>query len=325
LNQPGSQVVANVEMSDGSSPDNQINRINFSSSDSGVASIDPSQVIFLPVSYSTTITGESLGTAEISVVVTLLSGLTCDDPAPTQVTVNPFTGWFQTKEGDVHSGGSINSPIPSTATNPYFSLHDSGETSGVISYGGGSAFFDEGEISPEDDWLAKDSFSKRKFDYFYQLLGSPEANWDGGSFPNSSGIYYRGEGLSITVGRENVPNGRKLVILVDGDVTITDKVTVVPGGSLVLISSGNINVNGSVGRLEGIYLADGTFSTGDEDNQLTAEGVFIAQEFALERGSPGDPWYDTEPYEVFYYRPDLVINSHPKIWTATYTWQEIAP
>jgi hypothetical protein len=31
--------------------------------------------------------------------------------------------WFQTQEGDVHSGGSINSEIPSTASERYFSLN----------------------------------------------------------------------------------------------------------------------------------------------------------------------------------------------------------
>jgi hypothetical protein len=235
--------------------------------------------------------------------------------------VNP---WFQTWEGDVHSNGTVSSGIPSSATNPYFSLHDSDESPGVVSYHGGSANFGEGTVSDEG-WLAKDSFSKRSFNYFYQLVGSPDPDTFpiNGKLPNENGVYYYD--ASLTLGKETVPDGRKLVILVDGDVTLTDDINVVPGGSLVLICSGNIDVAGSIEQLEGIYIADGTFSTGDADNQLTAEGVFIAQEFVLQRGSPADPLNNTTPYEVFYYRPDLVINSNPEIWTANYSWQEIPP
>ncbi len=300
-----------------------VNRVQFIIDDSNIASINPTTDDLSP--YITTVSGISDGETILNARVYLDPGdfLGCTDTA--LVKVRP-PEWFQTKEGDVHSQGTINSQVPSTATNPYFCLDGEGETPGVVSYNGSSSDFgDEAPVS-STDWLANTNFSRKSYNYFYQLLGSPEESITGenDNFPTESGVYFRDGPLNVN-NPETVPAGRQLVILVNGKLTINNRIKVNNGGYLVIITSGDIEIDGLVDQIEGIYITDGAISTGNEDNQLTAEGTFIAQKFNLERGSPGNPLNETEPYEEFHYRPDIVMNSHPEIWLATYSWQELAP
>jgi len=84
----------------------------------------------------------------------------------------------------------------------------------------------------------------------------------------------------------------------------------------------------SVANVHGIFIADGNIiirkeSTGEL--QFFGEGSFIANKIVLRRGSQGELINETKPMESFSYRPDLIFNTLPELWTAPYTWEELPP
>jgi len=235
--------------------------------------------------------------------------------------------WFQTKEGDVHSQGSITVPIPE---GEYFCEKGDGGTPGVVSYGGtlGSDPWGEGEVS-ETGWLANTSFSRKKFNYFYQLLGSPETEtWDGNvaNFPSDPGT---GETEVIyTTSPARLPgfsnlSGRKIVVLVGSNAIIENDITI-SDGFLAVIASGQINIDDLVSEVHGVYIADGHISTGAGNVAFAGEGMFIANSFTL-GGRDLGVLNDTEAAVKFIYRPDLWLNAPAELLVPSYTWQELAP
>jgi len=275
----------------------------------------------------------------------LVSGASCpSNPQPVYLdsaseTAIPFSlwqglnPWFQTKEGDVHSGGRIVSRIPLADT--YFSVADAGDYPGLVSYVSDDLpDFGRGSVS-EKGWLAEDEFSAYAFTFFEKKLKgeAKEEEFDGSepSGPENNGVYYSDIGRSID-NAWNVNPGESYIILINGNLTINNKIDVDPGGFLAFIVNGDIIINGSVGvtpgsgadnGIQGIYFADQTFDTGDSDQQLLLEGIFVANEFQLRRDL-GDN-NDTYPGEIFIARPDLFVNLPEELKESYFFEQEVAP
>jgi len=253
------------------------------------------------------------------------------------------TAWFQTQEGDVHSQESIDSNIPSAATDPYFSVDNAVGFPGVVSYNGFSADFGSGEVSTRDPgWLVEDSFiNDYDFEYFYRRFDSPGDNFDGlsASLDELIALYpgeelvtiYPGDGQDLTLTGGDVTGGVKLIILVDGQVTITGDpppldvpFNVSSDSFLGIFVSGGIDIDGEVVDLQGVFFSDGTIDSCSVvpcNRQLIAQGVFVADDFTLARNLPDN----IEPAEVFRYRPDLILNSPLGMWRSPQLWQELAP
>ncbi|MGB9706763.1 MAG: hypothetical protein ACPLXP_01625 [Microgenomates group bacterium] len=234
--------------------------------------------------------------------------------------------WFQTKEGDVHAGGTIYSQIPSTATSPYFSLKGT-NNNGVISWAGASEpNFGSGQAGEDKNWLANSQAKRNSYNYFYQLLGSPTIDNFNGDLSEISGdgVYYSADDVTIN---DNwaFPSSRKAAILIEGKLTINEGITVPQGSSLVFIVSGDIEISPEVEEIAGIFITDGTFSSPASnpgpDSQLVVNGGVVAEEFDLSR-SLGN---NSQPAEKFVFRPDFLINSYPGLWSAPHIWQELAP
>jgi len=66
----------------------------------------------------------------------------------------PQTGWFQTSVGNVYAAGQLTSSIPSTATNPYFSLVGAGGTAGLVSYYGTNYDFSLSSANKGEDQVS---------------------------------------------------------------------------------------------------------------------------------------------------------------------------
>jgi hypothetical protein len=88
----------------------------------------------------------------------------------------PQKGWFQTSTGSVYAATQLTSSIPSSATNPYFSL---GSPPGIVSYGTGydfslsSANKGESQVSSKK-WLVNQQLpSKLFYEQFIHKLGIP--------------------------------------------------------------------------------------------------------------------------------------------------------
>ncbi|MGB9613589.1 MAG: hypothetical protein ACPL4K_05410 [Candidatus Margulisiibacteriota bacterium] len=303
----------------------------FSSTDQNVVEVLP------PVNdsiypYSALVIGRSEGSATIYAHVWLRpDDGNYDCLGTASVNVNNFS-WFQTQEGDVHSGGSIRSRVP---VGQNFSLDRSGGFPGVISYTGLGADFTPGGISSKN-WLANSGAKRNSYSFFYQLLGSPalEPPPTGGTISNSDlpkgdgGVKaYNGDiqtGDAWQIGRS------RIVILTSGKFTISHKISIANEGSLVVVAKQGIDVawnfGGSNNQVQGIFITDGTFNSsvgGSANNQLIVEGGVIAQSVNLGRDLGANN--GTTPAEKFVYRPDLWLNIYPQLWKRSHLWEEVAP
>lgn len=231
-------------------------------------------------------------------------------------------GWFQTREGDVHSGGEIRVNVPAGKV---FSLDGEGGFPGVISYQ--SVF--EPDFSPggfsSTGWLVKTEAKRRFYRHFYLFLGSLVVdNFDGyqGQIAGS-GVYYSGDDVELENKVWNFPQRLRAVILVEGNLKINSNILVPQGSFLAFIVKGNIEVSGDIENLQGVYITDGELKIEPSVKQFIGEGIFIAQSFSLNRdlGTANS----SLPAEKFVFRPDLVVNSFPGLQPSSFIWEEIAP
>jgi len=259
------------------------------------------------------------------------------EPTPTP-TPTPIGGraWFQTTGGDVHTQGDLSVSIPSTATNPNFSL-ELNNYPGIVSHQSlGEAYFGEGYPSNTQvgHWLAESKYEGKpysSFEFFKKkyAMKMTTDNFDG-SLPAQDGIYYSNgsETLNSNQGDWDLSGNRWLVILVEGDVNIPFNVIVEPGSFLAIASSGNITFGSNVRKAQGVFVANRTINTGSTDRDFAGQGIFAASQFSLSRDF-ADTRNETTPVETFIARPDFVMSSYKdadnNLWWFYQKWQELAP
>ena len=233
--------------------------------------------------------------------------------------------WWQVDEGNIHAdGGSIRSSIPNTAILPFLITGKPGlasSNSGSVNIGSGTAINEN-----LSNWQAQTKFkgSITKYGYFERILkDDPRAftPWYGVQ-PGADGVYYY-NGNMDTGGFWDI-TAEKIVILVKGNVTITEDIKVEPPGFLAIISSGNITIGNAVTNVEGVYLADGTISAGNSKEQLIAEGIFTGWGGFNLAGRDFDSLDNNiKPVIRFIYRPDLVRNAYKYLSKPKIFWQEV--
>jgi hypothetical protein len=306
-----------------------VNRVEFSSSNTSIVTVNPSSDSSSP--YETIVTGVAQGSASLFVDAFLDPSGGCTTSVP--ITVTLPDAWFQTRGGDVHSQGNLSSNIPPTATNPNFSL-ELNNYPGIISHQSfGGAYFGEGYPSNSEagHWLAESKYEGKpysSFEFFKKKYAMQmiEENFDG-NLPQANGVYYS-KSLKTLSGNWTVPASRWLVILVEGEVTIPNDIKVNEGGFLAIASSGNIIFDSSVTKAQGIFIADGKIDTGSGSTAFEGQGVFATSDFELNRDF-ADIRNKTTPVETFIARPDFVMSSYKdadnNLWWFYQKWQELAP
>jgi len=261
-------------------------------------------------------------------------------PTPTpqgaQVNFGFFPGgeaWFKTVGGDVHAATDISSSLPSGEV---FSEPLDGYP-GIVSYGGSAAGFGSGAVSSRG-WLANSDYEGKTFGYDYFAKGlttssvecdnPADSNWwraiDGNYlYPASCGDLST-PGSTITIN-----NKRKLVILVEGNLNINEKIRIDSDSFLAFVVQGNIYISGDVTddgvnpALEGAYLCDGVIYTGSSDKTFVGRGLFVGwQGIILQRELADNR---TEPAEEFIYRPDFMASAASSLLKSSISWTEIAP
>lgn len=222
--------------------------------------------------------------------------------------------WFQTKDADLFSFGSLISRIPvqcqvDTGCDEYLSLVGSGGFPGVPFYNSATLpNFGYGSVSALG-WIVNSAFSTANQNYSYYAGRMPsnayqvtEGTITNSGYFSSNGTadprgyrWFKREGDLTLDANFNLNNG-KAVLFVNGNVTIKQKLTINGGGAgtgfFALIASGNINIDPGVTyqaqpaprsnsrpALEGIFLANGQIKTGAEwpsnDSQLYVRGVLV--------------------------------------------------
>jgi len=148
----------------------------------------------------------------------------------------------------------------------------------------------------------------------------------------------------------NVTSNRKIVVFVNGDITFssdpdTNLITVEPGGFFGVIASGNITFDSSVGNTDptdttpniaGVFVADGLIKVDGysddalKDNKFVGEGTFVGWSgFSLTRHYDNTTYpldralNNTNPIEVFNFRPDFNLNIPDIMMRPSLVWQEV--
>lgn len=247
-----------------------VNRVDFSSSKTGVATVSPASDS--TPAYETSATAVSPGTSTITATATLSDNKT-NCSATSALTVTSPNAWWQVKDADViaaNSGANITSSIPSTATTPTFDLSGTGGYPGVPRYGGALALR-KGVIS-STKWNANSITDlRRKYDYNWFKARVPSdvsSTWTdmgaaqgctpgpgpclingGGGYFNSGNagprgynwFYYDGNkyGDLELSGPVNLTGTRKVVLLVEGaDLDLKSQINVLDGNGFFMVIVG---------------------------------------------------------------------------------------
>ena len=250
-----------------------------------------------------------------------------------------YGGWFQAVGGDVYGGGGIENIIPATlpAEERYLIKEDVNGNGGLAYYrtgelelGGGS-----GVAVSQKGWQAESGYGGQDANYEYytaKMRIFEKTDWDGEGKPvfapkadDDWEVYTRTGNAYIDF---DVVGLEKMIFMVDGDVTVTGDVLVEKGAHLTVIASGNITFEDDVSQAQGWWVADRIVieSTGDEatEIQFRGEGSFVgydAIEFNRDRGITNN----SEPAEIFTYRPDMMTNAPGAIKLPRFHWSEQVP
>ncbi|PJC31748.1 hypothetical protein CO050_02345 [Candidatus Roizmanbacteria bacterium CG_4_9_14_0_2_um_filter_38_17] len=258
-------------------------------------------------------------------------------PTATPTPIPGFQAYIQAYDADVHSQTSINLQAPPTGG--YIVGRNIG-AEGIVSRGTGSDLkgYSATNWKSTTDWpiISNNSYFplallNNKVPDSTAIDNTPCSGKLNTGCVNSNNPLYDHVSGPLTVENLNVASGKKAVIYVEGNINITENITVNNNGFLMLIATGNINIDKDVTEIQGLYYAGGTFSTGNNlsgyESQLELEGIFIAEKFSLERNlDPASAVNNSNaPAEKFYYKPSLLFSA-PEFLQVRYTlWEEVAP
>ncbi len=241
-----------------------------------------------------------------------------------------YGGWWQVIGGNVYARLGIGSSIPGSVlptTDQKLILDDVNGRDGTLSYGlllanqlgtnpNAMVSTSQREVLSQYEGLRYDyNFYKTRMDIFASTI------WDGGDVTYNDG----GKGYQIFKYAGNIDlkyggpaAGEKVIILVDGSVTVNQDITVPSGSFLAIITNGNITFSDSVANAHGWYVAeninipchDGN-SDGDcdkDDVQFVGQGSFVGWTgiyMTRDRAATNNQ----EPSEQFTYRSDLLLSA----------------
>jgi len=328
---------SSISMIEGSSPQTVAlslsgsvgtNGISIVSSNTGIVQVAPSSS---SGSTTLTLTPVAAGTALVSITGTPSDGSTACDPASITVYVTEDRDFWQVKDMDVTTTADLVSYLDSG----YFDVKGGGEYPGIPVYGGDNADFDNGSVS-EKGWIAgtgivSSAYSGYTYSYFMKSAPSDDENFsiessdagnltDGVSFGGYTWREYVG---NLSVGSQTLSGTQKLVIFIDGNLTLDGNLILNDKSFLMFIVSGNIVINPAVTSLEGVFFAGNEFQTGAGSSTLNVRGSVVALGGVdLERDLPAG---GTSPSEYFTYGPDLLLAIPYDFGARVMSWKEVSP
>ncbi|QQG40700.1 MAG: hypothetical protein HYV37_04060 [Candidatus Levyibacteriota bacterium] len=286
-------------------------------------------------------------------------------PQSIRVTVNVRTSsWFQGVGGDMRMDSGFVDSIPQgrTGMEPYASLPGrgdggGGQTPGVIFSGGSTPNFGVagGRASKDYDWQAGSGLWKETFtpvsgairtSYDYMTTTARQNGIVPNPFPSdisqlTNGLYKSEGDLTLSGTGYTFPNGKNYVILVNGNLNISENI-IVPVGSTVTFSvSGKITVDKAVTKLEGFYSSDSDIvlegndiagcqaSPPTPDTQLSIAGALVTNaklqggQIINHRNLCSNN--KTTPSFKVFERLDFILNAPDFLKSPNYIWQEVAP
>lgn len=313
--------------------------------------------------YSTTIYGLAGGSTQLTSTVNSASGVLCSDTAT--ITVEQPQAWWQVKDSDVQSNGSLSSDVPS------------GEYFGDVGLGGypgvpaavSAPTFGLGSAS-QIGWVAQSSWlGSKTFDYQYfnnlipdeatphiypigdtfldQSVIDANSNTYPGTGSNTDYLWYKYDGYQhagsdLTVTGDISVGTKKIILLVENaNLLIDSRIANVTKGSgfFLAIVNGSIEIDPTIGSgnpdLEGLYVADdsfkdGTLQPGSNDQTFHLRGAAVAYgegggDTIVLQRDLGDTTNETTPSEIFEFAPDQLMLFPSILGYRRLNWKEVAP
>ncbi len=266
------------------------------------------------------------------------------------VAINP-NNYFQAIDADVVSAQDIKSYLPE---NVYLLLkkQDTPDDTPGIAFYGRNLTLGAGEVSV-NNWKANTNITSNYSNYLYPYFAKKtpsevRTRWEEeGKVLTSTSIpitrslqeiinqeeYIQKGGYYWTKVEGNIEINQssnfssKLILLVDGNLTIKGNITLSDDGFLMIIASGNVSVDPDVTEVNGIIVTNQTFSSGTKgrrlDNQLIFKGSILANKISLQRSLP--PTSPSQPAEIFEYKPNYVLSLPRYYWIKKHKWRETNP
>jgi len=169
----------------------------------------------------------------------------------------------------------------------------------------------------------------------YGLLASNAAPCPS-TLPHTNGTCVYASDLTVsssTISHEYVSVPHSSVIIVKGDLTITDNIPDVASVATVFIVEGDVSVSGAVTQISGLFIVGGTFSSDINETAtqplmvygsvVSISGVSLSRDL----GIVGANSNETTPAEVFVWQPKYLFDDHIisslRGEKASYVWREV--
>src|SRR3989338_2009126 len=254
-----------------------------------------------------------------------------------------YGGWFQGVNGSMYGRTGIENTIHGTMplADRHLILANAGGTDGLAYYKSGSLNLGNypGVTVSETGYQAPSGYDDNPADYTYwkvKMATFDQTVWNGlgqpvyTGGPNNYEIYtYTGD---VTINWSPAA-GERVIYLINGNVTVSGNITVSTAtpSFLMVAANGSITFNTSVTRVDGWWVGnslnfpcvDTTPLDGicdETDVQFEGQGSFIGyNSITLSRDQ--NIVNNSQPAELFTYRPDLLVNAPEPLYVSKYIWR----
>ena len=240
--------------------------------------------------------------------------------------------WWQIKDGDITTSGDLVSDV---GNGQLFDIVGLGGFAGVPVYGNAFNLTSTTDRISATMWNSNTTtIQSRVFNYsYFDNLIPSDVNFNDvstittGGTPYSDGYeWYKATSDVSTSGDINIGSRKVILFIENGNFNINGKINLTDGvGFFGVFVDGNIVVSPSVTgapSIEGVYLSDGSFSTGAGTSQLHLRGsVATFGTVNLER----DLVNDITAAELFEFAPDQMLLFPEKLMFRRTKWTEVAP
>lgn len=242
-----------------------------------------------------------------------------------------YGGWWQVTGGNVYAKDGVHSGVPASMlpqSNQKLILRNADGVSGVLSYGEPWVGLELGtnpRVAVSDDlWRIESAYEGLRYDYdFYNTKMDvfESTAWDGGSIDyNDGGVGYQifKHSGNVTLNYSGPTGTQKVILLVNGNVTIDNDIVVPPGAYFSIIAKGNITFSRTVAKAQGWFIGENinvpctdVVAPANEcdrtDIQFEGEGSFVGWS-GINMARDRFKTNNQEPSEKFAYRSDMLLN-----------------
>lgn len=238
-----------------------------------------------------------------------------------------INAWFETTGGDVGSSGDITverGPAAGRFQSTYLLAGKALDTDLATQKGWKLANYNRPLIPSGGTY----NYLAERFRPRAISEGYSSCTISAGSLPDGKLFGYCSGDASFNAGTG--PNGNQ-VWFIDGNLTVSKRLVMGLGDTATFIVAGNITVDSTVDRIDGIYVAGGTFNSGSSGLQLVVNGAVYSNSVSLGRilaasGCGVAPCDNSvHPAEQINYDLKYLIGLNNVLGSPAVSWKEVAP